>query len=117
MNYFREDRKTVSLDSDLTVNNDSHTGYTYNFKDFAYEHPDSLDEDMLIERIMIEQGMKNLTDHQKDLIFMYYMSDMTQDEIAEELQINQANVSRATKRGVKKLRESFSSSDGHYDIS
>lgn len=118
MNYFREDRKTVSLDS-LAVNH-QYDGFRGNIENtYAYEYNtfgSRFDEDSIIEKIMIEQGLENLTDHQKDLIFMYYMSDMTQEEIAYELQINQANVSRATKRGVKKLRESFSSLDGHDDM-
>lgn len=115
MNYFREDRKTISLDEfHITSYKDGYANEkldNYEYGNFGSE----FNEDAVIEKIMIERGMDNLTEHQKDLIFMYYMSDMTQEEIAEELQINQANVSRATKRGVKKLRESFNSLDGHYD--
>jgi RNA polymerase sigma factor (sigma-70 family) len=117
MNYFREDRKTVSLES-LSSSHQIDGFRTYILDSYAHEYntfDTQFDEDKIVEKIMIEQGLENLTDHQKDLIFMYYMSDMTQEEIADELQINQANVSRATKRGVKKLRESFNSLDGHGD--
>lgn len=116
MNYFKEDRKTISLDEfHITSNKD---GFK-NEKLDNYEYGNVgivFDEDMIVEKIMIEQGMNNLTEHQKDLIFMYYMSDMTQEEIAEELNINQANVSRATRRGVKKLKESFSPEDDMNDM-
>ena len=117
MNYFKEDRKTISLDS-LSSSHQVDGFRTYILDSYAHEYntfDTQFEEDKIIEKIMIEQGLENLTDHQKDLIFMYYMSDMTQEEIAEELQINQANVSRATKRGVKKLRESFNSLDEHDD--
>jgi len=117
MNYFREDRKTISLDSlsnmyqtdGIKINNNICAN-----DDFALNS--YFDEDYIIHKIMIEQEMHKLTEHQKDLIYMYYISDMTQEEIAEELNINQANVSRATKRGVKKLRESFNSSDVRGDM-
>lgn len=116
MNYFKDDRRTVSIDYPagyVSHNGSNHTIENSNILDYYFEEP--FNEDRIIEKIMIEQGMGTLTEHQKDLIFMYYMSDMTQDEIAEELNINQANVSRATKRGVKKLRESFSPLGEHDD--
>jgi RNA polymerase sigma factor (sigma-70 family) len=117
MNYFKEDRKTVSIDHPvgyISHNGSNHVVENSNVLDYYMEEP--FNEDKIVDKIIIEQGLSNLTDHQKDLIFMYYMSDMTQDEIAEELSINQANVSRATKRGVKKLRESFNPLDGHDDM-
>lgn len=118
MNYFKEDRKEISIDNPFFYL--SHNGSNQiieNANPLDHFLQEKFDEDKIIERIMIEQGMDRLTEHQKDLIFMYYVSDMTQDEIAEELQINQANVSRATKRGVKKLRESFNPLGENYDKS
>ena len=118
MDYFNEDRKTVSLDYGYSV---ELNGWTPRLEDKAsYIESQSqpiyeLDEDAIIEKIMLEQELETLTPHQKDILLMYYMFDMKQDEIAEELQIHQTNVSRATKRGVKRLKESLNSSDGHCD--
>jgi RNA polymerase sigma factor (sigma-70 family) len=115
MNYFKEDRKTISIDG-LKVYDPNGMDFVNGYNLLSVIGSEDFDEDKIIERIMVEQGLENLTDHQKDLIHMYYMSDMTQDEIAYELQINQANVSRATKRGVKKLRESFNPVDENDDM-
>jgi RNA polymerase sigma factor (sigma-70 family) len=106
MNYFKEDRKTISIES-LRIAYEGGSGNDMFYFDSYGVADESFDENKIIDRIMIEQGLDNLTVHQKELINMYYLSDMRQDEIAEELQIHQANVSRATKRGVKKLRESL----------
>jgi RNA polymerase sigma factor (sigma-70 family) len=108
MNYFKEDRKTISIDQSFY--NISHNGYKLTIDDSSWIEAyfeEEFDEDKIIDKIMLEQGLTNLTEHQRELIHMYYWADMTQEEIAEELQIHQANVSRATKRGVKRLKENL----------
>ncbi|MER2007924.1 MAG: sigma-70 family RNA polymerase sigma factor [Psychrobacillus sp.] len=112
MDYFKEDRKKVSIDQPYFYV--SHNGHnvkleTSNILDYYIE--DNFDEDKIIDMIVLEQELENLTDHQRELIHMYYWSDMKQDEIADELQIHQTNVSRATKRGVKKLKENLNPLD------
>jgi RNA polymerase sigma factor (sigma-70 family) len=110
MNYFKEDRKTVSIDQSF--------GYNFNIEDSSWLEgfiDEQFDEDKIIEKIMLEEGLGNLTTHQKELINMYYLSDMTQGEIAEALQIHQTNVSRATQRGVKRLKDSLNPLDEHDD--
>jgi RNA polymerase sigma factor (sigma-70 family) len=116
MNYFKEDRKTLSIEQ--SVYNVSRNGHVDVISDMSWIEAyfeEEFDEDKIIDKIMLEQGLGSLTEHQKDLIHMYYWADMTQEEIAEELQIHQTNVSRATKRGVKKLRESFNPLGEHDD--
>lgn len=107
MNYFKEDRKTISIDG--LASDNSLDDYDL----YSVLGSEEFDEDKIIDKIMLESGLDNLTEHQRGLIHMYYWSDMKQEEIAEELQIHQTNVSRATKRGVKKLRESLNPLDGH----
>lgn len=117
MNYFKEDRKMVSIDQPVFyISHNGHNMLMENSNILDYYLEDNFDEDFIIDKIMIEEGLSNLTGHQKELISMYYLSDMKQEEIAEELNINQANVSRATKRGVKKLRESLNPLDGNDDM-
>src|SRR5690606_527315 len=104
MDYFNEDRKTISLDYGYSV---ELNGYSQKLEDVKLNYietvyqSDKFDEDAIIDKIMLEQEINNLTDRQKDILLMYYMSDMTQQEIAGELDIHQTNVSRATKRGVR----------------
>jgi RNA polymerase sigma factor (sigma-70 family) len=107
MNYFKEDRRTISIDGISANSQKSGIGIISDYELLSVLGSEDFDENSVIDKIIIEQGLDSLTIHQKDLINMYYLSDMKQEEIAEELNINQANVSRATKRGVKKLRESL----------
>lgn len=107
MNYFKEDRRTISIDGIATNSQKSDISFINDYELLSVLGSEDFDENFVVDRIMIEQGLDSLTGHQKELINMYYLSDMRQEEIAEELKINQANVSRATKRGVKKLRESL----------
>jgi RNA polymerase sigma factor (sigma-70 family) len=113
MDYFNDERKTVSLDNvHIKIHNNGiieEIVDTYGLGVYSNSAME-FDEDAIIDRIMLEQEIESLTDHQKDVLLMYYMLDMTQEEIAESLAIHQTNVSRATKRGVKRLKETLNPS-------
>ncbi|WP_336784151.1 sigma-70 family RNA polymerase sigma factor [Paenibacillus illinoisensis] len=114
MNYFDEDKITISLDA-LSLNSDMHSrklGEKSSYYDFI-DDKKTFDEDTIIEKIMLEDEMLKLTAHQREVLLMYYVDDKTQYNIAEELQINQANVSRAKKRGVENIRSSITPLGGH----
>lgn len=114
MNYFREDRKTVSIDNPSYYV--SHNGFKeniYYMNNLDRDNKEEFNEDTLVDLILVRQELDSLTDRQKELINMYYMEDMTQEEIAEKLNINQANVSRTTKRGVRRLKETLNPLDEH----
>lgn len=104
MNYFDEDKLTVSLD-DIIVNND--IGIKTTYYDFVEDTRDSFDESIIIDKILLDQELAKLTPHQREIIFMIYVDDMTQYSIAEELNINQANVSRAKNRGIERIKSSI----------
>lgn len=58
-------------------------------------------EDKKILQLTIEQGLKKLNDREKDIINKRYFLDKTQMEIAEEIGISQAQVSRLEKNALK----------------
>ena len=62
-------------------------------------------QEKLLDRILLEELLKSLEGPERQLIFMRYMEEMTQTEIAEKLGISQVQVSRMEKRILIKLRE------------
>ncbi len=115
MNYFDEDKITISLDA-MCLNSDfsqtKKNGEKSSYYDFI-DDKKTFDEDAIIEKILLDDEMLKLTAHQREVLLMYYVDDKTQYNIAEELQINQANVSRAKKRGVENIRSNITPLDGH----
>ena len=60
-------------------------------------------EDKKILELTIEQGIKKLNDREKEIINKRYFLDKTQMEIAEEIGISQAQVSRLEKSALKTI--------------
>ena len=55
----------------------------------------------------LKKAMKYLKDKEKDIIRKRYYMDMTQTEIAQELGISQAQVSRLEKSAIAVLKKNF----------
>lgn len=58
----------------------------------------------MLNRILVEQAMKDLDDKQQKLIYMRYFQDKTQTEVAEALGISQVQVSRLEKKLLIQMR-------------
>ena len=58
-------------------------------------------EEKKLQKIMIEEGIAKLNDRLKGIIYSRYYDNKTQMEIAEELGISQAQVSRLEKTALK----------------
>ncbi len=63
------------------------------------------DEDWLNE-ISIKEAIKNLGDREKQILNLRFMQGKTQMEVAEEVGISQAQVSRLEKGAIRKIKES-----------
>lgn len=59
----------------------------------------------LINRVVLEQLLRELTDSDRKLIVMRYMQDKTQSEVAQVLGVSQVQVSRLEKKILKQMRE------------
>ena len=69
---------------------------------------DDKDEIALLENVMaLKNSMKNLKDKEMDIIHKRYYQDKTQTEIAMELGISQAQVSRLEKNAIATLRKNI----------
>lgn len=69
---------------------------------------DDKDEIAYLSNLMtLKKAMKYLKDKEKDIIRKRYYMDMTQTEIAQELGISQAQVSRLEKSAIAVLKKNF----------
>ena len=54
-----------------------------------------------VDEMMLKEALKNLPAREKKILSMRYMRGMTQTEVAEEIGISQAQVSRLSKNALK----------------
>jgi len=61
-------------------------------------------DEIWLENIVLRQAMKSLTDRERKIIQMRYYQNKTQMEIAQEIGISQAQVSRLEKGALEQMR-------------
>lgn len=66
---------------------------------------DTTTETDWIDEILIKESMKNLSPREKKILSMRFMRGMTQMEVANEVGISQAQVSRLEKGAIKKIKD------------
>ena len=67
----------------------------------------SCTDEAWVEDIALRDAMKRLNDREKKIIDMRYYQSKTQSEIAKEIGISQAQVSRLEKSALERIRKSF----------
>lgn len=60
--------------------------------------------DKVVDHVLLNEAMKHLEEHEKEIIKYRYFEGKTQQEIAKLFHISQVQVSRVEKRILKKLR-------------
>ena len=65
---------------------------------------DTVSEEDWIDEILIKETINNLSDREKSILNMRFMQGKTQMEVAEEVGISQAQVSRLEKSAIKKIK-------------
>ena len=68
---------------------------------------DTQSDEILIENIALKEALKKLNEREKSIITRRYYNGKTQMEIAEEIGISQAQVSRIEKGAIDKLRKNM----------
>lgn len=66
---------------------------------------DKNSDDLWLEEICIKEAMKRLSDREKHIISLRFFSGKTQMEVADEIGISQAQVSRLEKAALKQLKK------------
>ena len=64
----------------------------------------------LIEGVSIKEGMENLGERERMILTMRFYEGRTQMEVAEEIGISQAQVSRLEKAALRHLRKYMATS-------
>ncbi len=62
-------------------------------------------EDNWIEELSVKEALSNLNDREKSIINLRYFHGKTQMEVADEIHISQAQVSRLEKTALKNMRD------------
>ena len=79
-------------------------GDTIYLFDQLSDKKDSVDLDL---KLALDKAIKNLKDREKQIINERFIQGKTQMEIAEELGISQAQISRLEKNALKRIRKSL----------
>ncbi|MBQ8696765.1 MAG: RNA polymerase sporulation sigma factor SigG [Clostridia bacterium] len=85
------------------VYNDSGSGETLYIMDQVRDNNNH--DDVWLENIAIAEAMKKLTERERSIIDKRYYSGKTQMEIAEDMGISQAQVSRLEKAALSKIKK------------
>ncbi len=64
-------------------------------------------DEIWLENIALSEAIKKLSDREKSIISMRFFEGKTQMEIAEEIGISQAQVSRVEKGAIEQMRKDF----------
>ena len=59
-----------------------------------------------LDEIVLKEAIKNLPDRDKNILSMRFMKGMTQTEVADEIGISQAQVSRLEKNAIDSIKKS-----------
>jgi RNA polymerase sporulation-specific sigma factor len=66
---------------------------------------DTETDESWLDEILLRQAIKNLNEREKKILFLRFMQGKTQMEVAEEIGISQAQVSRLEKGAIKRIKE------------
>jgi RNA polymerase sporulation-specific sigma factor len=64
-------------------------------------------DEIWLENIALKEAMKKLSERERNIIQMRFYANKTQMEIAEEIGISQAQVSRLEKGALERIRKEF----------
>ena len=65
------------------------------------------DDENLVEKMTLNDAIKNLSEREKEILLMRYYVGNTQMEVSEEVGLSQAQVSRLEKTALKTLKKFF----------
>lgn len=68
---------------------------------------ENLKESVILDRLSLSRALQNLDPRSRELIFLRYFKEQTQQMVAEKLGISQVQVSRLEKRIMEELRNSL----------
>ncbi|MGW2743970.1 SigB/SigF/SigG family RNA polymerase sigma factor [Streptomyces sp. NPDC001450] len=92
-----ESFSTLSLDAELSTGDDGHSlADTLGATDSSYE--------VVVDREAAKEGLRQLPERERAILYMRFFEDMTQSRIADRLGISQMHVSRLISRSCARVR-------------
>ncbi|NLK72990.1 MAG: sigma-70 family RNA polymerase sigma factor [Clostridiales bacterium] len=76
-------------------------------KDVFFKEPQTNDEDNKIDLITLKELISNMKERDRQIIVLRYFKDMTQQEVADMLNISQVQVSRLEKKILGQLKKNI----------
>ncbi|MFS8204048.1 SigB/SigF/SigG family RNA polymerase sigma factor [Streptomyces sp. CWNU-52B] len=93
-----ESFSTLSLDAELSSTDDNYSlADTLGGPDSAY--------DVVVDREAAKEGLRRLPERERNILYMRFFEDMTQNRIADQLGISQMHVSRLITRSCARVRD------------
>ena len=68
---------------------------------------DNYEDYNLVDYLTLEEAISHLSKPHKDIIYKRYYNDLTQNEIAKEYNVSQAQISRIEKQALNELKKYF----------
>jgi RNA polymerase sigma-B factor len=102
-----KNREPVSLDTPIGDDEDGATSLGDTVPDHNYRSFQLAQEDQL----RLQQALVKLENRTREILEFVFLQDLTQKEVAEELNISVVTVSRRVKKGLESLKELMISSD------
>lgn len=70
---------------------------------------DNNDDESMIDELLIKESVSSLSNREKNILDLRFMQGHTQMEVAQEIGISQAQVSRLEKNAIKRIKQSTKS--------
>jgi RNA polymerase sigma-70 factor (ECF subfamily) len=80
--------------------------HTYGFE-WSYENSLILREETAEQKRLLESALAQLTDRQKEIIYLRFFQNMSYEEVSDILQINYQAARNLLYQSIKKLRQGF----------
>ncbi|MFF3488811.1 SigB/SigF/SigG family RNA polymerase sigma factor [Streptomyces sp. NPDC002701] len=93
-----ESFSTLSLDAELSSADDN-----YSLADTLGDSDSSFD--VVVDREAAKEGLRRLPERERNILYMRFFEDMTQNRIADQLGISQMHVSRLITRSCARVRD------------
>ncbi|MEU9190432.1 SigB/SigF/SigG family RNA polymerase sigma factor [Streptomyces sp. NPDC048484] len=93
-----ESFSTLSLDAELSSTDDN-----YSLADTLGDSDSSFD--VVVDREAAKEGLRRLPERERNILYMRFFEDMTQNRIADQLGISQMHVSRLITRSCARVRD------------
>jgi len=93
-----ESFSTLSLDAELSATDDN-----YSLADTLGDADSSFD--VVVDREAAKEGLRRLPERERNILYMRFFEDMTQNRIADQLGISQMHVSRLITRSCARVRD------------